>query len=83
MSYSSFCQALYLLQITNSVGRVNVPNKKSASRGKLYREQLEKKEKEFATNFWNIINRYLFKYVGKYSSSSLSDSVLYRLSNLH
>ena len=63
ISFPSFLQALYLLQVTNCLGRVNVPNQKSATRGKHYREQLEKREFEFATNIWNIINRYLFNYV--------------------
>jgi len=39
------------------------PIHKSAKRGKQYREQLERKEFEFATNLWNIINKYLFNYV--------------------
>jgi len=63
ISFANFLQVLYLLQITNWLGRVNLPNHKSASRGKLYREQLEKREFEFATNLWNIINRYMFNYV--------------------
>ena len=58
ISFSNFLQALYLLQITNCLGRVNAPNEKSATRAKHYREQLERKEFEFATNLWNIINRY-------------------------
>lgn len=45
------------------MGRVNQINKGSAARGKQYRDVLEKREFEFATNLWNIINRYLFNYV--------------------
>ena len=63
ISFSNFLQALYLLQITNYLGRVNAPNINSAIRAKHYREQIEKKEFEFATHLWNIINRYLFNYV--------------------
>ena len=63
ISFSNFLQALYLLQITNWLGRVNQINKGSAARGKQYRDVLEKREFEFATNLWNIINRYLFNYV--------------------
>lgn len=63
ISFSNFLQALYLLQITSCLGRITKTNKGSAVRGKHYREQLEKREFEFATNIWNIINRYLFNYV--------------------
>ncbi|CAI2386201.1 unnamed protein product [Moneuplotes crassus] len=63
ISFPNFLQALYLLQITTCLGRVNLPNHESASRAKAYREQVERREFEFATNLWNIINKFLFNYV--------------------
>ena len=52
-----------MLEITNLLGRINAHNSNSSNRGKMYREQLEMKEFEFAVNLWNIINKYLFNYV--------------------
>jgi len=63
ISFSNFVQVLYLLQITSCLGRMNSPNQDSANRGRQYREELERKEFKFATNLWNILNKYLFNYV--------------------
>lgn len=63
IAFSNYLQVLYLLQVTSWLGRVRNPIHKSAKRGKQYREQLEKIEYKFATNLWNIINKYLFNYV--------------------
>jgi hypothetical protein len=45
------------------VGRVHAPIEQSSKRAQVHRENVEKKEFVFATNLWNIINRYLFHYV--------------------
>jgi hypothetical protein len=58
ISFPNFLQVLYLLQVTICLGRINLPNKTSLNRGKKYREQLEEREFEFATNMWNILNWY-------------------------
>lgn len=63
ISFANFLQVLNLLQITKCLGRVNPPIEKSSQRAQFHRENIERKEFIFATNLWNIINRYLFNYV--------------------
>lgn len=62
LAFENFLNVFYMLQITQNIGRFEEDNHYS-DRIKRVKEQKDSIELEFALQFWNKINCYLFNYV--------------------
>jgi hypothetical protein len=62
LAFENFLNVLYMLQITQNIGRVDEEYELN-ERIKRIKEDKEANELEFALQFWNKINCYLFNYV--------------------
>lgn len=66
ISFPSFTQALYLLQITKYVGRLETKEKRKSKPRRQEMDRIKSKEAlemQFAKQLWNVVNRWLFNYV--------------------